>query len=410
MGIYRGVNIIRNGLIAYFDAANFKSFKGEPTINLSYDNGYGGSIYLANIINWINSGNITINANENDIQQPITHIPNLRIISGTVLETGSIHFGCSYATILPLTTYSVSVYFRQNRAGISSPYIRTVVNDNNIGSLKYNGDDNSANWPINEWIRITGTCVTQANENTIYISNYIGTNVGDKIWYFGHQVEQKSYVTPLVAGVRGTTYETGGGWLDLSGNDNHGELIYNPLYDSSNLGNIIFNGINDYINIPINSSIPVNEITFSGWCYPTEGGAEGRIRGGIVSGYVNSYLGLVDSSDGVNNILHWAVNTTVNRSGSWNGVVYRHKWNYLVGTYDGLYSRSYINGEKVSEIEQNGTLTPSNNYYLGTYIGTLVDGIHNFKGKINNVMIYNRSLSQSEILQNYNAQKNRFSI
>jgi hypothetical protein len=80
---------------------------------------------------------------------------------------------------------------------------------------------------------------------------YPQLNNGSGTIYVGAlQIEAKPYPTAFVAGTRGTTVATGGGWEDRSGNDNHGELVNGPTYDDVNLGSLVFDGVNDYIQIP----------------------------------------------------------------------------------------------------------------------------------------------------------------
>ena len=119
--------IVTNGLVFYYDMNNSsKSWRGEPTTNLSYNNGQGGSEYLAASYTWTNTGSWNLNSNETDVNNPIisnaASLPsNLRIISGVTTSVGSQHFGCAYTSISGSTTYTVSVWFRQNRAGCSAP-------------------------------------------------------------------------------------------------------------------------------------------------------------------------------------------------------------------------------------------------------------------------------------------------
>jgi uncharacterized repeat protein (TIGR02543 family) len=166
--------------------------EAESTNNIGYNaTNYG----------WVNSGAQSLNTNETDVSRPFEHT-NLVIYSNSVTTVGSIMFGMSIKTVASSTTYTLSIWFRQNRAGCSAPYVRTSVNNNSLGNFTYNGNPNSVNWPVNEWIRIQGTATTQANETGLYLSNYIGTQVGDKVWYYGYQIEQRAHRTTYVYGSR----------------------------------------------------------------------------------------------------------------------------------------------------------------------------------------------------------------
>jgi hypothetical protein len=52
---------------------------------------------------------------------------------------------------------------------------------------------------------------------------------------------------------------------DLSGNSYNGTLTNGPTFNSANSGSIVFDGIDDFINLPINSSFNTPSVTFEVW-------------------------------------------------------------------------------------------------------------------------------------------------
>ena len=56
-------------------------------------------------------------------------------------------------------------------------------------------------------------------------------------------------------------------WNDVSGNGNNGTLTNGPTFNSGSGGSIVFDGVNDYVNTPLN--IDANPNTICSWCYPT---------------------------------------------------------------------------------------------------------------------------------------------
>ena len=181
---------------------------------------------------------------------------------------------------------------------------------------------------------------------------------------------------------------------DYSGNNNHGNII--EAYISSGFKNqaYYFDGINDRIMITPTTPIVTKEITTSAWVYPIEA-AGSRTRGGAISGNGNMYLGLVDSGTTWN--LHWALETTSARLGSWSGTIPINQWTHILGTYDGSFMRAYINGVEVWNTPLTGDIRYHGDYVIGSYIGALTDGNHNIKGKITDARIYNRALSIDEV-------------
>ena len=84
-------------------------------------------------------------------------------------------------------------------------------------------------------------------------------------------------------------------------------------------------------------------------------------------------------------------------------------WFHLFGTYDGSTLASglklYINGSQVS------TTTTANTLGNNTILNSVSCILNNYlNGKTSNTQVYNRALSASEILQNYNALKTRLEL
>jgi len=61
-------------------------------------------------------------------------------------------------------------------------------------------------------------------------------------------VVQTGLVLNLDSGVSSSYAGSGSTWTDLSGNGNHGTLTFGPTYSSSNGGEIVFDGVNDYVS------------------------------------------------------------------------------------------------------------------------------------------------------------------
>ena len=195
--------VVKKDLQLYYNREFAKSFLGEATINIAYiTNNYLNS----NGNWWVNSGTNIFNDNDTSIEKPVilnVETTDLRIFSSTVVTVGNQQLGSSIIPILPSTQYSMSIYYWFSGTSLASqPYLRANINNNSLGTFAYNGDTNYLNWPRSKWIRLTVTFTTQANETGVYMSSYTGDNVGEKLAYFGYQLEQKAYATPLVLGSR----------------------------------------------------------------------------------------------------------------------------------------------------------------------------------------------------------------
>ena len=90
-------------------------------------------------------------------------------------------------------------------------------------------------------------------------------------------------------------------------------------------------------------------------------------------------------------------------------------WHHFVTTFDGRYAKLFIDGDLASTDDYgsaNKTISyASNSIFLGAEAGasTSPEGFY-WQGKIANTSIYNKALSNEEILQNYNNTKIRYSL
>jgi len=202
-------------------------------------------------------------------------------------------------------------------------------------------------------------------------------------------------------------------WNDLSRSGNNGILTNGPTFDSGNGGSIVFDGINDYVSTSNNLDIIGNsKRTIEIWFYPTSSPSRQTLLsyGGSGTGqrFEIDYNGV---AGGPNNIyfVGW------NRDRYTTSTLSLNTWSQVLITYNGGGVSSvdgikiYYNG--VIQPLLGGTDIPLNTTNSICFLG--YDGISNrlpYDGNISNVKIYNRALTDSEVLQNYNALKSRFGL
>jgi hypothetical protein len=86
-----------------------------------------------------------------------------------------------------------------------------------------------------------------------------------------------------------------------------------------------------------------------------------------------------------------------------------NRWVYMVGTFDGTDAKIYLNGTLIATSNRSGWNTLlSGTLTVGrtTFSGTNGNWINGFQAQ---AQIYNRALSDSEVLYNYNVFSSRFS-
>ena len=207
-------------------------------------------------------------------------------------------------------------------------------------------------------------------------------------------------------------------WTDLAGSNN-GTLINGPTFDSGDGGSIVFDGANDYAEMGIATDfVPTNDMTIDAWinieaydsciCMSpnTAGGNE-----------VIFYIPISTTSTWIAKRLSCTFDNSDGASGAWptsNTDIPLSTWVHVCLVRDGANANFYYNGAADGTgTRGTGTLAYATGQPL--YLGTDTDGgsfiTGNYlEGKISNFKLYNRALSASEILQNYNALKSRFGL
>lgn len=253
----------------------------------------------------------------------------------------------------------------------------------------------------------------------------MGTLAGN---YYGGIVKD-GLVLMLDAAKKDSYDRLGTTWRDISWNGKNGSLNnFSPQtrWNENNNGSIVMDGTNDFISFPGNtfsySPGTTGEITLEMWVYPTgpytSYTSEPPLTNlGCLFGqsYANSSRGWgvsIGTAGGVN-YFNWQVR-------SFGNVVFignttttnftNNSWYHIVCTFTrNDFIRIYINGtlrSSGSTVSLNGVdVTPNLN---DAAIG--VGGISSFYtgARVSIARIYNKPLSISEVLQNYNATKGRY--
>ena len=193
---------------------------------------------------------------------------------------------------------------------------------------------------------------------------------------------------------------SGTAWSDISKQENNATLFNGPTYDSSNGGSILFDGTNDYCLAGTGLGITGN-LTVTAWVRPSSFTNQGN----IVSKASNLGYRMRFQSNGT----FWMYSNTNTITSPSTYTI--NNWFYTVGVFSSSGLRMYING---SLVQSNGTaFTPSTHpsYAASIFIvGGFSSTQELFQGRIANVGVYNRALNQTEITQNFNAQKTKFGL
>ncbi len=170
-----------------------------------------------------------------------------------------------------------------------------------------------------------------------------------------------------------------------------------PIHSTGFVGNALsFDGIDDSVSHALDPSLDItDEITLDAWIFPTAIKTQWVIRKG--GGFVPYGLFLTGTNDlgfivGVGGVPPQA------RSSGYP----INTWFHMAGTYDGNTMKLYVDGALVSTVSISGPIDVRRDADL--LIGTRLSIPSNtFQGLIDEVEIFDRALSQSEIQGIFNA-------
>lgn len=194
----------------------------------------------------------------------------------------------------------------------------------------------------------------------------------------------------------------GSKWFDMSGTNTFANMQGSPSYNSDNGGSIVLNGSTQYIDVGSFMSYP--KFTISLWVNP----ASTQVNYADI--FDNNHTGTQNfvCQQNVGNTNQYEFNVIGSSSYSGTGLftLTANTWCLLTFTFDGSVARGYKNATLFGT---GGSTTPN---YVSPYfrLGNWAGGGRLWNGKYGNCMIYNRNLTQTEITEIYNNQKQRFGL
>lgn len=198
---------------------------------------------------------------------------------------------------------------------------------------------------------------------------------------------------------------------DLSGSGNRGTVLGAAWTPEGAIGGAYTFDIrkkSNVIRIPDRDSLDVTRITVSAWIKTMDKDEHWNrvVDKHWQEGYTLSMGGKLHDKMLAGLVFFEVGGHSVGSDGS----VADGKWHHLVGTYDGTVQRLYVDGKQQKKTENWSGDIPKNKHDL--FIGNSMIKYETpeftaFDGAIDEVRIYNRALSQREILQLY-AQRQQY--
>jgi len=188
---------------------------------------------------------------------------------------------------------------------------------------------------------------------------------------------------------------------DVSGQGNDG-IIHGARYVRRGRGFCLeFDGVDNYVDCGRNASLDLREVlTLEAWVFPTR-----RVKGepGILGKHFNSYL-LSYYADGQ---CWWYVSGGGNNAKS---LLTPGSWHHVVSTFDGKLLRLYLDAKLANANPSKfQTVKSGGNFFIGCVLGDADATDPNygrsafFPGQIDELKVYNRALSETEVKSHFDA-------
>jgi len=447
MGIYSGPPSASDGLVFYLDATNSASYSGSgntfynlvnasiggsivgyastPIDNtqiksLTFDGsndfisvGSLGSFYTQGTISfWMKSLDITANyrnpfaTNYNGLNVNV-----LRFEQGEGAGAFKCWFGdpsgtiasLSYSSISANTWYNVVLTWNQSTTTVTG-YLNGVLDVNNSSWVR---------WPtsfVNVGIGLgynSRYFLGNIGQVSIYnralsaseiFQNY---NASKKRYFPEENIVRNGLVFNIDASKSSSYAGLGNTIYDLSGAGNTGTVTNGPVFSGLNGGSLVFDGIEEYIDVPSISTIS-GDFTVALWFYSTAVSDIHYKRLVDFNYETGFWLGRYASTD------TWG-GGVIEPNGPY-GIYLpftNNQWHYLVSIRRG--STHILYGDGITSTVSNTVSTNNLTSVNKLQIARQPAGANQFfTGRIAQVQLYNRALSAVEVQQNYNATKGRF--
>ena len=205
-----------------------------------------------------------------------------------------------------------------------------------------------------------------------------------------------------LVGAWGFNESSGATAADASGNGNTATLVGGPSRVAAKYGNgLSFDQVNDYLSVPNSSSLDISgsALTMSMWINPGSISGDSVVLGkfwnaGMTSPFYQYGLELSNGRP------QFYVGTGVGPAqAGMDSALALNQWSHLAVVFNGSQAQFYVNGALVSSKSLNVNLTARGGQMR---LGADADTRQFYKGVLDNVRIYNRALTTSEVQSDMN--------
>jgi len=386
MSLSHSPQTVTNGLVFYYDMSNpQKSWKGAPTFNASLQDGQ-------NDVNpWGGDGAPTALGIE----------PNIRFRGRKVAKflTGT-SGNCYLNGAAKLSTGTNSTVWT------STFYLKRVDGTalSSVGMYQYI----TGNTNVNTTVSVTA--VEDGWYKAVYtrsglvagyptLTGMFSLGAATQYYFADWQCENISISSPWVSGTRSNTQAI----LDLTSNNT---VTATSLTYASD-GTFSFNGSTNHLTCGNNPAIAAisgtTAVSVEAWVNLSGYGSTSGY--GVITHKGNPWAWLMENPSNRMRI-RFGLSVSGDVSCADSSTHALNTWYQFVGTYDGFNMRFYRNGVLTNTVAASGTLGGSGiNMVVGNFSGAYYS-----QGQIPIVKIYNRTLTNAEVQQNFNALRGRYGL
>lgn len=187
---------------------------------------------------------------------------------------------------------------------------------------------------------------------------------------------------------------------DSSGFGNNGTLIGSPSWGFGRIrGKSIYLNGAQYLSLPFGQNFNLSTFTVTVWLNVSTYSSNPRLMSNSHTDSDFKGFQLMINNGGASGFFDVGTANGVGVA-TWSSTISTGKWYHYVGVYNGSTVTSYINGVSVASGPITGTLlSGDNNFSIGYNLASTSDYL---TGYINDVRLYKRALSQSELTTIYN--------
>lgn len=184
---------------------------------------------------------------------------------------------------------------------------------------------------------------------------------------------------------------------DVTGNGHDGTLMGDPQWtkDGKFGGAIEFDQVGDEVNIPFHKDLNQEAFSICAWANVEPG--SGNHRAVVSSRHEPPTSGYIIYAVPANTWQYW----TGDGATPWVSVqgpsVNLGEWDHLVGTYANGKQMFYVNGEFVGDSDSNPNFNSEQEFLIGAGANERATHEYLFKGRIDEVRLYDRVLTEDEI-------------